>query len=138
MRQDVLRVEHGDVYPVLDGLVDIPLVEEEIGGPKGCIDGFLEMTGPLEELCQFLHGHGIGGRDLGNAFVDLQRLLVIALLEERQPQAVEGLGMVGYLLQGLTIGDRSLPPFLVPGCGVSFIHCFLENVFSSGHVGIIS
>ena len=138
MRQDILRVEHGDVHPVFHRLVDIPLINEEICSPKGCIYGFLQMTGPLEELGQLFHGYGIGGCDLGDALVDLQRLFVIALLVERQSQAVEGLGMIGHLLQSLAIGDGSLAPFLVPGCGVSLIHCFLEDIFSSWHAVIIT
>ena len=91
------------------------------------------MTGALEELRQFFQWGGILRADLRGALIDLQRLIVAALLEQCQAQAVEGLGIVRHFLQGGPIGSDGFAPFLIPGRGVAIVHCFLEYVFSSGH-----
>src|SRR6266498_3804777 len=126
----MIWVKRCDAYPVFDGFIYVASVKEEVRSPRCCFNCFFKMPRPFEELCQFFHWHWICGSNLRKTLVDLQRLIKIGLLVQRQTQTVESFGMVGHLLQRLPIGDSRLTPFLIPGSGVAFVHCFLENVFS--------
>src|SRR5512133_1199388 len=98
MCQKVLRIKRGDMDPIFDSLFDITLIKEEVSSSERRVDGFLKMAGPLEELGELFHGHGISGRDLGDALIDLQGFLIIALLVECQSQAVKSLRVVWHFL----------------------------------------
>src|ERR1043165_9630528 len=133
MMQHVIRIEHGHTDPVLDGFIDIALIQEEFCSSRGDFNRFLEVPGAFQKLCQLFHRYRILRRHLSSSFVNLQSLLIIPLLEECQPQAVKGFGIIWHFLQSLTICRGCLTPFLVPGSGMAFIHRLLENIFSSGH-----
>src|SRR6185503_3398612 len=113
--------------------IHIALVEEEIRRACGRLDGFLEMTGALEELREFFERGGVLWADLRRTLIDLKRLVITPLLEEGQPQAVEGFGIIRHFLQGGAVGGDGFAPLLIPGGGVAIIHGFLEYIFSSGH-----
>jgi hypothetical protein len=61
-------------------------------------------------------------RNLGGALINLKRFLIVTLLEQCQPQAVKGLGVIRHFLQRFAIGNRGFSPFLIPGSRMAFIH----------------
>ena len=109
------------------------LFEEEVAGSQRRIHCGFQVAESFGELRHFFHRHRVIGRELCHVHVDLQGFFETAELIERKTQAVERLWMIGKFLQGLTIRGDRLVPFLVPGGGVAVVHCFLKNIFSSGH-----
>src|SRR5258706_3760171 len=115
MGEGMFGFERCDTHPVLDGFIYIALVEEEVCGFERSVNGFFEMTRALKYLREFFHGRWILRCDLRHAGIDLERLIKISLLIERESQTVQSFGVIGHLLQGCAIRCGGLVPFLVPG-----------------------
>ena len=81
MSQYVFRVQCGNMHPVLDGFIHITLIEEKVCGSRCRFNRCFEVTCAFEKLRKFFHRNRICGRDLRNAFIDLQRFFKVALLE---------------------------------------------------------
>ena len=129
----VLRVDAGDMYPVFEGFVGVALFQVEIARADGGIHCSFEITDALGELRHLLGGDRVLGRDFGCTQVDLQRLVYVTGLEQGKPQTAERFGMVGEFLKGTAIRLDGFVPFLIPGGGMSLVHCFLKDVVSTGH-----
>ncbi len=71
MGKGMFRFERCDTHPVLDGFINIALVEEEVCGFESGVDGFFEVTRALEQLREFFHGRWILRCDLRHPFIDL-------------------------------------------------------------------
>ena len=88
---------------------------------------------PLRKLSHIFQRDRVIGCSLGSLLVNLERLVVMLLLEKSQSQAGERLGVVREFFERFPVGHGSLVPLLVPGHRVAYVHRFLEKIFASCH-----
>ena len=138
MGQGVLRAKRGDTPPVLEGLVDIALVQEQLGGAHGGVDSGGEVADTFGDLTHLFQGHRVILGDQGDTLIRLQSLLELAELEQGKSQAVEGSGLIREFLESLPIGGGGLFPILIPGGRMAFVHRSLVDIFSLRHGSIIT
>lgn len=137
MCDGVLGVDAGDMHPVFNGFVGVALFEVKIACADGGIHGGFEVADAFRKMRHFFGGDGVVGGDLGGAQVDMQGFIHISHLEQGKPEAGERLGVVWEFFEATAIGQDGFIPFLIPCGGMSLVHCFLEDVVSTGHNGVI-
>ena len=105
---DIFGIQLGDAPPIFEGFVGILIFDVKFRSVQECLNGFLIIPQPFQELPHLLQRDRVVGSSLGCFLVSLKRLFVTLQLKQSQPQAGKRLGVVGNFFKGLLVGTAAL------------------------------